>query len=38
TSPTQEQLDEKWLEMYGNEFTQDAPNGNAGVESYRGSL
>ncbi|SHH89925.1 hypothetical protein SAMN05720761_1391, partial [Fibrobacter sp. UWCM] len=32
TSPTQEQLDEKWLEMYGNEFTQDAPNGNAGVD------
>lgn len=30
--PTQEQLDEKWLEMYGNEFTQDAPNGNAGVD------
>ena len=32
TNPTQEQLDEKWLEMYGNEFTQDAPNGNAGVD------
>lgn len=32
TSPTQEQLDEKWLEMYGQEFTQDAPNGNAGVD------
>lgn len=24
-SPTQEQLDEKWLEMYGNETTADAP-------------
>lgn len=34
TNPTQEQLDEKWLEMYGNEFTQDAPNGNAGVDMY----
>lgn len=32
TNPTQEQLDEKWLEMYGQEFTQDAPNGNAGVD------
>lgn len=33
TSPTQEQLDEKWLEMYGNEESpQDAPNGNAGVD------
>ena len=32
TNPTQEQLDEKWLEMYGNEFPQDAPNGNAGVD------
>lgn len=32
TSPTQEQLDEKWLEMYGQDFTQDAPNGNAGVD------
>lgn len=32
TSPTQEQLDEKWLEMYGNEIPQDAPNGNAGVD------
>lgn len=31
-NPTQEQLDEKWLEMYGQEFTQDAPNGNAGVD------
>lgn len=30
TSPTQEQLDEKWLEMYGQENSpQDAPNGNA---------
>lgn len=34
TNPTQEQMDEKWLEMYGNEFTQDAPNGNAGVDMY----
>lgn len=34
TRPTQEQLDEKWLEMYGNEFKQDAPNGNAGVDMY----
>ena len=25
TNPTQEQLDEKWLEMYGNETTADAP-------------
>jgi len=33
TNPTQEQLDEKWLEMYGNEESpQDAPNGNAGVD------
>ena len=32
TNPTQEQLDEKWLDMYGQEFTQDAPNGNAGVD------
>ncbi len=33
TSPTQEQLDEKWLEMYGQENSpQDAPNGNAGVD------
>ena len=33
TRPTQEQLDEKWLEMYGNEESpQDAPNGNAGVD------
>ena len=32
TNPTQEQLDEKWLEMYGNDFTQDAPHGNAGVD------
>lgn len=33
TSPTQEQLDEKWLEMYGNEESpQDAPNGNAGED------
>ena len=32
-NPTQEQLDEKWLEMYGNEESpQDAPNGNAGVD------
>lgn len=32
TNPTQEQLDEKWLEMYGQENSpQDAPNGNAGV-------
>lgn len=30
TNPTQEQLDEKWLDMYGQKFTQDAPNGNAG--------
>ena len=30
TAPTQEQLDDKWLEMYGNEIPQDAPNGNAG--------
>ena len=34
TNPTQEQLDEKWLDMYGQEFTQDAPNGNAGVDMY----
>ena len=34
TNPTQEQLDEKWLDMYGQEFTQDAPNGNAGVDAY----
>ncbi|WP_295099140.1 hypothetical protein [uncultured Fibrobacter sp.] len=35
TSPTQEQLDEKWLEMYGQENSpQDAPNGNAGVDMY----
>ena len=34
TRPTQEQLDEKWLEMYGNKFTQDAPNGNAGEDMY----
>ena len=34
TRPTQEQLDEKWLEMYGNKFTQDAPHGNAGVDMY----
>ena len=32
TRPTQEQLDEKWLEMYGNEFKQDAQNGNAWVD------
>lgn len=33
TNPTQEQLDEKWLEMYGQENSpQDAPNGNAGVD------
>lgn len=33
TNPTQEQLDEKWLEMYGNEESpQDAPHGNAGVD------
>ena len=32
TNPTQEQMDEKWLDMYGQEFTQDAPNGNAGVD------
>ena len=31
-NPTQEQLDEKWLEMYGQEIPQDAPNGNAGVD------
>ena len=32
-NPTQEQLDEKWLEMYGQENSpQDAPNGNAGVD------
>lgn len=30
--PTQEQLDEKWLEMYGNDFTQDAPHGDAGED------
>ena len=31
--PTQDQLDERWLEMYGNEEnSQDAPNGNAGVD------
>jgi hypothetical protein len=30
--PTQEQLDEKWLEMYGHEFTQDAPHGDAGED------
>ena len=35
TSPTQEQLDEKWLEMYGQENSpQDAPNGNAGGDMY----
>ena len=35
TNPTQEQLDEKWLEMYGQENSpQDAPNGNAGVDMY----
>ena len=35
TSPTQEQLDEKWREMYGQENSpQDAPNGNAGVDMY----
>lgn len=35
TSPTQEQLYEKWLEMYGQENSpQDAPNGNAGVDMY----
>lgn len=35
TSPTQEQLDDKWLEMYGQENSpQDAPNGNAGVDMY----
>lgn len=34
-NPTQEQLDEKWLEMYGQENSpQDAPNGNAGVDMY----
>lgn len=34
-SPTQEQLDEKWIEMYCNEESpQDAPNGNAGVDMY----
>lgn len=34
-NPTQEQLDEKWLEMYGNEESpQDAPNGNAGVDMH----
>ena len=33
TNPTQEQLDEKWLDMYGNEESpKDAPNGNAGVD------
>ncbi len=38
TSPTQEQLDEKWLEMYGNEESpQDAPNGNAWDERRSGS-
>lgn len=31
-APTQEQLDEKWLEMYGNDFTQDAPHGDAGED------
>ena len=32
-NPTQEQMDDKWLEMYGNEESpQDAPNGNAGDE------
>lgn len=32
TNPTQEQLDEKWLEMYGQEnLPQDAPNGNGEV-------
>lgn len=35
TNPTQEQLDEKWLEMYGQENSpQDAPNGNAGVDMH----
>lgn len=43
TAPTQEQLDDKWLEMYGNEESpQDAPNGNAGVDLHnagnRGTL
>ena len=31
TSPTQEQLDEKWLEMYGNETTADASEGDGEV-------
>ena len=32
--PTQEQLDERWIEMYGqDELTAGAPNGNAGDES-----
>lgn len=31
TNPTQEQLDEKWLEMYGNETTADASEGDVEV-------
>ena len=30
--PTQEQLDERWLALYGYEFTQDAPHGDAGED------
>lgn len=36
TNPTQEQLDEKWLEMYGNETTADAHTREDGVNESDG--